>query len=98
MYRELGGHSLIPWVPRHSKKARQRTVLAMKHAEDTLLAGFSSRQSRDALKRLYLLNEHANAIFLEALEISLNKKNQDAARIRSIRFVPWPVPLHLNRE
>ncbi|MCK1981230.1 MULTISPECIES: FUSC family protein [Peribacillus] len=55
-------------------KARQRTVLAMKHAEDTLLAGVSNRRSKDELKRLYLLNEHANAIFLEALEITLNKK------------------------
>ncbi|MGE7904423.1 FUSC family protein [Peribacillus sp. NPDC094092] len=54
-------------------KARQGTVLAMKHAEDTLLAGVSNRRSSDELKRLFLLNEHANAIFLEALEISLNK-------------------------
>ena len=45
----------------------------MKQAEDTLLAGFSNRRSPDELKRLFLLNEHANAIFLEALEISLNK-------------------------
>ncbi|MFD6441173.1 FUSC family protein [Peribacillus sp. NPDC060186] len=54
--------------------ARERTVLALKQAEDTLLAGFSAKRSTDMFKRLFLLNEHANTIFLEVLEISLNRK------------------------
>jgi uncharacterized membrane protein YccC len=50
--------------------ARQRTVLAMKQAEDMLLAGYSKR-STDMSKRLFLLNEHANTLFLEVLDMSL---------------------------
>ncbi|MFP3509739.1 FUSC family protein [Peribacillus sp. SIMBA_075] len=72
VYRELGAFFDSMGTEKYNK-ARQGTVLAMKQAEDTLLAGFSNRRSRDELKRLFLLNEHANAIFLEALEISLNK-------------------------
>ncbi|WHY98416.1 FUSC family protein [Peribacillus simplex] len=72
VYRELGAFFDSIGTEKFNK-ARHGTVLAMKHAEDTLLAGFSNRRSPDELKRLFLLNEHANAIFLEALEISLNK-------------------------
>ncbi|MFJ7508750.1 FUSC family protein [Peribacillus simplex] len=72
VYRELGAFFDSMGTEKFNK-ARQGTVLAMKQAEDTLLAGFSNRRSSDELKRLFLLNEHANAIFLEALEISLNK-------------------------
>ncbi|MFU2016954.1 FUSC family protein [Peribacillus butanolivorans] len=54
--------------------ARHRTVLAMKQAENTLLAGYSAKRSTDIFKRLFLLNEHANTIFLRVLEISLNNK------------------------
>ncbi|MFJ7471563.1 FUSC family protein [Peribacillus frigoritolerans] len=72
VYRELGAF-FDSMGTEAFNKARQGTVLAIKHAEDTLLAGFSNRRSSDELKRLYLLNEHANAIFLDALEISLNK-------------------------
>lgn len=72
VYRELGAFFDSMGTEKYNK-ARQGTVLAMKQAEDTLLAGFSNRRSPDELKRLFLLNEHANAIFLEALEISLNK-------------------------
>lgn len=72
VYRELGVFFDSMGTEKFNK-ARQGTVMAMKLAEDTLLAGFSNRRSSDELKRLFLLNEHANAIFLEALEISLNK-------------------------
>ncbi|MFE3975891.1 MULTISPECIES: FUSC family protein [unclassified Peribacillus] len=72
VYRELGAFFDSMGTEKYNK-ARQGTVLAMKQAEDTLLAGFSNRRSPDELKRLFLLNEHANAIFLEVLEISLNK-------------------------
>ncbi|MDM5214119.1 FUSC family protein [Peribacillus sp. NJ4] len=72
VYRELGAFFDSMGTVKFNK-ARQGTVMAMKLAEDTLLAGFSNRRSSDELKRLFLLNEHANAIFLEALEISLNK-------------------------
>ncbi|MBT2665055.1 FUSC family protein [Bacillus sp. ISL-4] len=72
VYRELGAFFDSIGTEKFNK-ARHGTVLAMKHAEDTLLAGFSNGRSSDELKRLFLLNEHANAIFLEALEISLNK-------------------------
>ncbi|MDM5219442.1 FUSC family protein [Peribacillus sp. NJ11] len=72
VYRELGAFFDSMGTEKFNK-ARQGTVMAMKLAEDTLLAGFSNRRSSDELKRLFLLNEHANAIFLKALEISLNK-------------------------
>ncbi|WP_018392984.1 FUSC family protein [Bacillus sp. 37MA] len=55
-------------------ETRQRTVSAMKQAEDILSAGYISWQSSDMFKRLYLLTEHANTIFLEVLEIALEEK------------------------
>ncbi len=73
VYRELGAF-FDSLGTRRFNAARQRTVLAMKQAEDTLLAGFSNRRSPDMLKRLFLLNDQANVIFLEALELSLHKK------------------------
>lgn len=51
--------------------ARKRMVLALKTAENTLLAGYSPKRSTDSLKRLFLLNEHANRVFLDVLDLSL---------------------------
>lgn len=56
--------------------ARHQTVLAMKQADDTLLAGYTSWRVSDQFKRLYLLHEHANILFLDMLEISLKRKVQ----------------------
>lgn len=61
VYRELGAFFDSLGTGRFNA-ARQRTVLAMKQAEDTLLAGFSNRRSSDMLKRLFLLNSKANVI------------------------------------
>jgi uncharacterized membrane protein YccC len=54
--------------------ARQRTVLALKQAESTLLAGYSAKTSTHMLKRLFLLNDHANKIFLDVLERALKRE------------------------
>ena len=53
--------------------ARHRIVSAMKQAEDLLLAGYTPWSKSDLFKRLYLLNGHANTMFLEILEISLDR-------------------------
>ena len=48
----------------------------MKQAEDTLMGGYTSWRVSDQFKRLYLLNEHANLLFLDILEISLDRKEK----------------------
>lgn len=48
--------------------ARQKLMSALKTADDTLLAGHLSWRSSDHYKRLLLLHEQANTIFLEVLE------------------------------
>ena len=55
-------------------RTRHRIVLALKEAEDILLAGYSSITRSDAFKQLFLLNEQANTIFMEALELALKGK------------------------
>lgn len=57
-------------------EARQKTVSAMKQAEEILSAGLISWQSSDRFKRLYLLNEHANTLFLDVLEIASEEKGK----------------------
>lgn len=49
-------------------QARHRTLLAMKEAEDTLAAGYISWRVTDLFKRLYVLNNHANIIFIYITE------------------------------
>ncbi|MDT3762159.1 FUSC family protein [Priestia filamentosa] len=53
--------------------ARHQTVLVMKQAENMLLAGYSSKRKTDTFTRLFLLNEQANRIFLETLDLSMEK-------------------------
>lgn len=50
-------------------EARYNTVLKIKDAEEVLLAGYVSWGRSHLYKRLYLLYEQANIIFLEVLEI-----------------------------
>ncbi|NHM32109.1 FUSC family protein [Neobacillus terrae] len=47
--------------------ARQRVMSALKEAEDNLNAGYISWRTTDKFKRLYILNEHANSIFMYIL-------------------------------
>ncbi|MEK3889084.1 FUSC family protein [Bacillus sp. FSL K6-3431] len=46
-------------------EARWKTVLQMKTADDTLLAGYSSWRTSNLYKRLFLLNHQANSILLD---------------------------------
>ncbi|PKR85437.1 FUSC family protein [Heyndrickxia camelliae] len=48
--------------------ARHKIVLALKTAEDTLAEGYISWKVSNQYKRLILLNDHANNIFLSILE------------------------------
>src|SRR5699024_7241062 len=48
--------------------SRQQTLLTIRNAEDTLLAGYIPRQKSAVYKQLYLLYERANIIFSEVLE------------------------------
>ena len=70
VYRELAGF-LDSIGTDGFKKARHRTITALKEADQMLAAGYSNKMSSDVFKRLYLLNEHAHTIFLGALELSL---------------------------
>ncbi|WP_438348579.1 FUSC family protein [Paenibacillus sp. FA6] len=50
-----------------SNKARQRLVLSLKSAEDTLSAGYISWRSSDQYKRLLILNDQANQIYMNQI-------------------------------
>jgi len=69
-------------------EARQKLMSALKTAEDTLLAGHLSWRSSDHLKRLLLLHELANMIFLEVLEHEEERSNRLPPEIgASVRLV-----------
>ena len=62
--------------------AKHQVVIALKRADDTLIGGYTSWRVSDQFKRLYLLNEHANLLFLEILEIPLNRKEKLPQELR----------------
>jgi len=47
---------------------RHRVMSVLKEAEETLAAGYISWREDDFFKRLYVLNDHANVIFIYILE------------------------------
>ncbi|WP_409273795.1 FUSC family protein [Neobacillus sp. SCS-31] len=55
--------------------ARHKTVAVLKEAEEIILAGYSLWTDTELFKRLYLLNEHANRLFIDMLELVEKKKN-----------------------
>lgn len=55
-------------------EARHKTVGVLKEAEEILLAGYSTWTDTDLYKRLYLLNDDANRLFLDILELSETQK------------------------
>ncbi|MCY6356351.1 FUSC family protein [Clostridium sp. ZS2-4] len=55
---------------------RQHTVNALKQSEETLLTGYISGKNSSIFNRLSLLNEQANKLFLEMLELYLNGKTK----------------------
>lgn len=55
---------------------RQSTVNALSDAEDILLSGYISWKNSFLFNRLSLLNEQANSLFLEMLELSFDKDNK----------------------
>lgn len=56
--------------------ARHRTVDALKESEDTLSIGYISWKNSFLFNRLVLLNEYANKLFLEMLELYSNKNTK----------------------
>lgn len=62
---------------------RHRTVTALKNAEDTLLGGRASFTASDLFKRLFLLNEQANVIFQEVLELAASSPGRLPAILSS---------------
>ncbi|MCM3570519.1 FUSC family protein [Neobacillus mesonae] len=52
----------------HFHHSRHQTVMQMKETEDVLRAGYISWRITDLYKRLILLNNHANDIFLHVME------------------------------
>lgn len=56
--------------------ARHRTVNALKESEETLSIGYVSWKNSFLFNRLVLLNEYANKLFLEMLELYSNKNTK----------------------
>ncbi|WPC39703.1 FUSC family protein [Clostridium sp. JS66] len=56
--------------------ARQRTVNALRESEETILTGYISWKNSFFFNRLVLLNEQANKLFLEMLELCSNKNTK----------------------
>ncbi|MFJ8066501.1 FUSC family protein [Psychrobacillus sp. NPDC096426] len=56
--------------------ARERTVLALRDADATLIAGFASWNSSLIYKRLYLLKDRASIIFSDILEMSAEGRKE----------------------
>ena len=55
---------------------RNRTVNALKESEEILAIGYNPWKVSFLFNRLFLLNQHANKIFLEMLELHSNSKNK----------------------
>lgn len=55
---------------------RNRTVNALREAEETLLTGYIPWKNSFLFNRLSLLNEEANKLFLEMLELHANKNTK----------------------
>ncbi|MDM0630869.1 hypothetical protein PVA22_07485 [Clostridium perfringens] len=55
---------------------RNKTVIALREAEEILLTGYIPWKSSFLFNRLYLLNEEGNKLFLEMLELHVNKNKK----------------------
>lgn len=58
---------------KNAQNVQNRTVNTLRQAEQTLLAGYISWKNSFVFNRLLLINEHANKLFLEMLELSCDK-------------------------
>lgn len=71
-----------------SNEARQRLVLSLKSAKDTLVAGYISWRTPDPYIRLFSLNDQANQLFMYVLEYGEEKNVQLPSEIgTSIRLI-----------
>ncbi|WP_231514805.1 FUSC family protein [Oceanobacillus salinisoli] len=52
----------------HFNKSRHRVISVLNEAEETLAAGYIPWRQTDIFKRLYVLNNHANSIFMYTIE------------------------------
>ena len=57
-------------------QARHTTLLEMKEAEDTLAAGYIPWRVTDLFKRLYVVNNHANMIYMYITEHFANRSSK----------------------
>jgi len=73
LYTQLAGFAANTGTDNISGE-QHKTVAALKEAEEILLAGYSFWTNSELYKRLYLLNDHANRLFLQLLELS-RKRN-----------------------
>jgi uncharacterized membrane protein YccC len=61
--------------------ARHRTISTLNQAKSILLAGYSPRITSDLWKRLFLLNEQANAIYLAVVDLDSREKGPFPSQI-----------------
>ncbi|SFL98679.1 Uncharacterized membrane protein YccC [Paenibacillus sp. 1_12] len=72
----------------HFNAARQKLISTLNAAEETLLAGHLSWHSSDQYKRLLLLNDQANTIFLHILEYCEERSGKLPSELgSSVRFI-----------
>jgi len=73
---------------------RNRTVNALKESEEILLIGHNPLKVSFLFNRLFLLNQHANKIFLEMLELHYSSKNRlPKELIDMIKTLPMGITL-----
>lgn len=73
---------------------RNRTVNALKESEEILLIGHNPWKVSFLFNRLFLLNKHANKIFLEMLELhSISKNRLPKELIDMIKTLPMGITL-----
>ncbi|OCA90429.1 hypothetical protein A8F94_00620 [Bacillus sp. FJAT-27225] len=78
--------------------ARERTVSALTNAESALLAGYVSWKSSTLFKRLYLLKDQANSIFLDILEMTAKGRTSLPAAVgESIKVLAQSID-HMRSE
>lgn len=87
VYQELAAY-IDSVGSRKAQEGRQRLVPVLKAAEETLSAGQVSWQRSEQYQRLLLLNDQANAIFLDVLEYSEKTGDKLPPQIgRSVRSI-----------
>ncbi|GGH80541.1 putative membrane protein YccC [Pullulanibacillus pueri] len=91
--------------------AKNRMISALNQTESVLLSGYSTKVKANGWKRLYLLNEYANAIYIDVVAYSNGKNSAFPPELgASVRALSESIgskkkndrkilqPVHMNKE